>query len=174
MKYINIKRYKFSTIFKNINFKRYGGILANVAEFVIFIIEHVFSRIYKSFNFTRHHFLKTYNNINFKKYNFLKILKLVYIERYVFKKIYKYLDIIRFNFTKITKYIDIRRLNFTKIIKYLNLKTYNINRLKKINFISSKFFILHLPGLGRVPCRHGKTEKTAGINRSRRVHMERI
>ena len=64
MKYFNIKRNKFSTIFKNINFKRYERILANVAEFVIFIIECVFSGIYKSFNFIRYHFLKTYNNIS--------------------------------------------------------------------------------------------------------------
>jgi len=49
MKYINFKRFKFSTIFKNINFKRYERILADVAEFVIFIIEYVFSKIYKNF-----------------------------------------------------------------------------------------------------------------------------
>ena len=64
MKYFNIKRNKFSTIFKNINFKRYERILANVAEFVIFIIEYVFSRIYRKFNYIRHHFLKTYNKID--------------------------------------------------------------------------------------------------------------
>ena len=74
MKYFNFKRFKFSTIFKNINFKRYERILANVAEFVIFIIEYVFSSIYKSFNFIRHYFLKTYNNIDFKKYNFDVVL----------------------------------------------------------------------------------------------------
>ena len=87
MKYFNIKRNKFSTIFKNINFKRYERILAHVAEFVIFIIEYVFSRIYKSFNFIRHYFLKTYNNIDFKKYNF--------------SRIYRYIDIKKFNFFKI-------------------------------------------------------------------------
>jgi len=75
MKYINFKRFKFSTIFKNINFKRYERILTHVAEFVIFIIEYVFSGIYKNFNFIRRYFLKTYNNIDFKKYNFSRIFK---------------------------------------------------------------------------------------------------
>jgi len=88
MKYINFKRFKFSTIFKNINFKRYERILAHVAEFVIFIIEYVFSRIYKSFNFIRHHLLKTYNNINFKKYNFSKIYRYLNIKKYKYVPVY--------------------------------------------------------------------------------------
>ena len=124
MKYINFKRFKFSTIFKNINFKRYERILAHVAEFVIFIIEYVFSRIYKSFNFIRHYFLKTYNNIDFKKYNF--------------SRIFKFVDLRRF-------YFDIRRSDFRKLTKYLNPKTYNINLIKNIDLISSKFVFIHLP-----------------------------
>ena len=124
MKYINFKRFKFSTIFKNINFKRYERILANVVEFIIFIIEYVFSRIYKSFNFIRHYFLKTYNNIDFKKYNF--------------SRIFKFVDLRRFHF-------DIRRSDFRKLTKYLNPRTYNINRLRKIKLISSKVLLLHLP-----------------------------
>jgi len=88
MKYINFKRFKFSTIFKNINFKRYERILAYVAEFVIFIIGYVFSRIYKGFNFIRRYFLKTYNNIDFKKYNFSRIIKFEALRRLDFKKIY--------------------------------------------------------------------------------------
>ena len=138
MKYINFKRFKFSTIFKNINFKKYERILAHVAEFVIFIIEYVFSRIYKSFNFIRHYFLKTYNNIYFKKYNFSRIFKFVDFRRLDFKKIYKYLDLRRF-------YFDIRRSDFRKLTKYLNPKTYNINLIKNIDLISSKFVFIHLP-----------------------------
>ena len=138
MKYINFKRFKFSTIFKNINFKRYERILAHVAEFVIFIIEYVFSRIYKSFNFIRHYFLKTYNNIDFKKYNFSRIFKFEALRRLDFKKIYKYLNFRRF-------YFDIRRFDFRKLTKYLNPKTYNINLIKNIDLISSKFVFIHLP-----------------------------
>ena len=117
MKYFNFKRFKFSTIFKKINFKRYERIPAYVAEFVISIIEYVFSRIYKSFNFIGHHFLKTYNNINFKKYNFYRI----------------------------DRYINIKRLDFTKVVKYLKSKRYYIYRIKRINFVTSKFLFFHLP-----------------------------
>ena len=124
MKYINFKRFKFSTIFKNINFKRYERILTHVAEFVIFIIEYVFSGIYKNFNFIRRYFLKTYNNIDFKKYNF--------------SRIFKFVDLRRF-------YFDIRRPDFRKLTKYLNPKTYNINLIKNIDLISSKFVFIHLP-----------------------------
>ena len=138
MKYINFKRFKFSTIFKNINFKRYERILAYVGEFVIFIIEYVFSGIYKNFNFIRRYFLKTYNNIDFKKYNFSRIFKFEALRRLDFKKIYKYLDFRRFHF-------DIGRPDFRKLTKYLNPKTYNINRIKNIDLISSKFVFIHLP-----------------------------
>ena len=166
MKYINFKRFKFSTIFKNINFKRYVRILEHVVEFVIFIIEYVFSRIYKSFNFIRHHFLKIYNNIDFKKYNFFKIYIYPDLRRYNFFRIYRYIDIRRYNFSKIFKFVDLRRLDFKRIYKYLDLrrfyfdirrsdfrkltkylnpKTYNINRIKNIDLISSKFVFIHLP-----------------------------
>jgi len=138
MKYINFKRFKFSTIFKNINFKRYERILTHVAEFVIFIIEYVFSGIYKNFNFIRRYFLKTYNNIDFKKYNFSRIFKFEALRRLDFKKIYKYLNFRRF-------YFDIRRFDFRKLTKYLNPKTYNINLIKNIDLISSKFVFIHLP-----------------------------
>ena len=138
MKYINFKRFKFSTIFKNINFKRYERILTHVAEFVIFIIEYVFSGIYKNFNFIRRYFLKTYNNIDFKKYNFSRIFKFEALRRLDFKKIYKYLNFRRF-------YFDIRRFDFRKLTKYLNPKTYNINHIKNIDLISSKFVFIHLP-----------------------------
>ena len=86
MKYINIKRYKFSTIVKNFN---------------------------------------TYGD------NFLKIFKFIDFKKYDFKKIYKHLDI--------------RKYKITKIIKFFDPRIYNVNRLKKINFLNSKFLLLHLP-----------------------------
>ena len=139
MKYINFKRFKFSTIFKNINFKRYKRILADVAEFVISIIEYVFSKIYKSFNLIRHHFLKTYNNINFKKYNFSRIYRYIYIRRYNFIKIYKYFNYKKYKYfftylfiffifsifiyLSLPWFFNYDRLNLEKIVcKELNLK----------------------------------------------------
>ena len=145
MKYINFKRFKFSTIFKNINFKRYVRIPAHVAEFVIFIIKYVFSRIYKGFNFIRHHFLKTYSNIDFKRYKFSTIVKKFNTLGNNFLKIFKLIDFKKYDLIKIYKYPGIRSFSFTKIIKYFDLKIYNISRLKKINFISSKFLLFHFP-----------------------------
>ena len=138
MKYFNIKRNKFSTIFKNINFKRYERILANVAEFVIFIIEYVFSRIYRKFNYIRHHFLKTYNKIDFKKYNFSRIYRYIKIRRYNFSKIFKFVDLKRLNFNKAYKYLDIRRLNFYKRSKKIILINY---KYLSIYFVAFVIFI---------------------------------
>ena len=138
MKYFNIKRNKFSTIFKNINFKRYERILANVAEFVIFIIEYVFSRIYRNFNYIRHHFLKTYNKIDFKKYNFSRIYRYIEIRRYNFSKIFKFVDLKRLNFNKAYKYLDIRRLNFYKRSKKIILINY---KYLSIYFVAFVIFI---------------------------------
>ena len=135
MKYINFKRFKFSTIFKNINFKRYERILAHVAEFVIFIIEYVFSGIYKNFNFIRHHFLKTYNNIDFKKYNFSRIYRYIEIRRYNFSKIFKFVDLKRLNFNKAYKYLDIRRLNFYKRSKKIILINYKYLSIYFVTFV---------------------------------------
>ena len=138
MKYFNIKRNKFSTIFKNINFKRYERILANVAEFVIFIIEYVFSRIYRKFNYIRHHFLKTYNKIDFKKYNFSGIYRYIKIRRYNFSKIFKFVDLKRLNFNKTYKYFDIRRLDFYKKSKKIILINY---KYLSIYFVAFVIFI---------------------------------
>ncbi len=90
MKYINIKRYKFSTILKNIN-----------------------TAIVKNFNRLGS--------------NFLKIAKLVNHKQYDFKKI--------------AEYFDPRKYNIRRIIP----RTYNIRRIIKFKFISSKFFLYHLP-----------------------------
>ena len=119
MKYINFKRYKFSTIFKNINFKRYEGILADVAEFVIFIIAYVFSGIYKNFNFSR-------------------IYRYIDIRRYNFSKIFKFVDLKRLNFNKAHKYLDIRRLDFYKKSKKIILINY---KYLSIYFVAFVIFI---------------------------------
>ena len=72
MKYINFKRFKFSTILKYINFQRYS-----------------FSKIYKYFDFKRYNFLKFYKHFNFKRFNFTKIYNYFDYKTYNFSKIYK-------------------------------------------------------------------------------------
>lgn len=88
MKYINIKRYKFSTIFKNFN---------------ALIVKNFKTLIVKNFKTLLPNVLKIFKFINLKKYDL--------------KKIYKYLDIRRFNFTKIIKYFDSRTYNIRRLDK---------------------------------------------------------
>jgi len=79
MKYINFKRYKLSTFFKNINLKRYN-----------------FSKIRKHINIPRYDFNKIFKLFDFRAYNFSKILKYFDWKRYKPSNIYKL-----FNFKKI-------------------------------------------------------------------------
>ena len=81
MKYINFKRYKFSTIFKNINFRRYN-----------------FSRIYKFIDFRRYNFSKIYKYANLTRYRHI----LFYLVFFVFVSIFVYLSIPAFfNYDKL-------------------------------------------------------------------------
>ena len=83
--------------------------------------------------------------INFKRYKFSTIFKNINFRRYNFSEIFKYVDFRRLDFKKVYKYFNIRRFDFTKFSKYLNPKTYDISRIKNIDFISSKFLLIHLP-----------------------------
>jgi len=70
MKYINIKRYKFSTILKDINFKRYN-----------------FSKVSKYIDFKRVNFRKFNKYVDIKGINFKKAYKYLDIRKYNFHKI---------------------------------------------------------------------------------------
>ena len=99
----------------------------------------------KYINFKRYKFSTIFKNINFRRYNFSEIFKYVDFRRLDFKKVYKYLYFIRIDLKKIYKYFNIRRFDFTKFSKYLNPNTYDISSIKNIDFISSKFLLIHLP-----------------------------
>ena len=71
MKYIKFKRYKFSTIIKNIHSARYK-----------------FYRIYKLINLRKYNFSGIYNYIDPRRYNFSKIYKYLNIKRYKYIQIY--------------------------------------------------------------------------------------
>ena len=88
MKYINFKRYKFSTIVKKLN-----TILLNLNSFLRVLINGYLYPFFKSI-------------IKSLRHNFLKIFKFISYEGNSLKKIYRYLDIKRFNFRNITKYAD--------------------------------------------------------------------
>ena len=99
----------------------------------------------KYINFKRYKFSTIFKNINFRRYNFSEIFKYVDFRRLDFKKVYKYLYFIRIDLKKVYKYFNIRRFDFTKFSKYLNPNTYDISSIKNIDFISSKFLLIHLP-----------------------------
>ena len=73
MKYINFKRYKFFTIFKNIKLKRYN-----------------FLKIFNYLDITRYNFSKAFNYLDIRRYNFSRFLMIFDIRRYNFAKVYKY------------------------------------------------------------------------------------
>ena len=83
--------------------------------------------------------------INIKRYKFSTIAKNFNTIVVSFFKIFKFIDIKRYNFRRIFKYVNFERFNFIKITNYLKLKSYNVISIKKINFTSSRFLILHLP-----------------------------
>jgi len=84
MKYINFKRFKFSTILKNINFRRY-----NFSKIFKFVDPRRldFKNIYKYLDFIRIDFKKFYKYLDFRKFN---------------------IDIRRSDFTKLIKYLNPR------------------------------------------------------------------
>ena len=91
MKYINFKRYKFSTVVKNINTIVYDFL--KIFKFID-LKRYNFRKIYKYLDFGRNHFRKAYKYFNFRSYNF--------------RKIYKYLDFRRYDFYRIDKKINFK------------------------------------------------------------------
>ena len=84
MKYINFKRFKFSTILKNINFRRYN-----------------FSKIFKFVDPRRLDFKNIYKYLDFIRIDFKKFYKYLDLRRFN-------IDIRRSDFTKLAKYFNPR------------------------------------------------------------------
>ena len=66
MKYINFKRYKFSTIFKNVNLKRYQ-----------------FLKIFDFIDFSTFNFKKVYKYLDIKRFGFIKFAKYLNSRTYI-------------------------------------------------------------------------------------------
>ena len=104
MKYINFKRYKFSTVLKNINTIIYDFL--KIFKFIGFK-RYSFRKIYKYLDFGSNHFRKAYKYFDFRSYNF--------------RKIYKYLDFGRYDFYRIDKKIKIK--NYKHLSIYFIIST---------------------------------------------------
>lgn len=85
MKFFNYKRYKFSTIFKNISIKRY-----NFQKLLKYLYYKDFSylKINKYISLKRFNYSKLYKYIDPRSYNYLKLYKLINFKNY------KYITII--------------------------------------------------------------------------------
>ena len=120
MKYINFKRFKFSTILKYINFQRYN-----------------FSKIFKYFDL--YNFSKIFNY--FDLYNFSKISKYFDLKRYSFFKFYRYFNFKRFYFPKINKYFNYKTYNFSKIYRQINFNKFRNVPFYFFGLIFFSFFV---------------------------------
>ena len=85
MKYIDFKRYKFSTILKNIHLRRYN-----------------FLKINRYLNYKRYNFRSFYNSLKFHTY--------LNYKRYNFRSLYKYFDIRQYKLPKIYRYINYKKI----------------------------------------------------------------
>ena len=140
-KIVDIRRYNFSKIYKNINFRRYKYILIKTAYFFTLITKYIFFGIYKSIHFISNYFLRIYKNIDFKrlKHNLvLAIGSVVFFVKYIFSRIYKINNLRRFNFSRIYKINNLRRFNFSRIYNSINLRRFNF--LKVYKFDDFKIF----------------------------------
>ena len=107
MKYINFKRYKFSTILKNINLRRYN-----------------FLKVNRYLNYINRY-------LNYKRYNFRSFYKYFDIRQYKLPKIYRYI-----NYKKI-KIIPLYIFGFAIISAFIYLCipiffTYDKSKFEKV------------------------------------------
>ena len=115
MKYINFKRYKFSTVLKKID-----------------TIKHNFLGFFKFINVRRYNFKRILRYLNFKGYSFYLIAKKINFKKYTYQPIYFLFSVILVGFFK---FINVRRHNFRRILRHLDFKGHFFNLIpKKINF----------------------------------------
>ena len=83
--------------------------------------------------------------MNFKRYKFSTAIKSFNTAIYNFLKNFKFLDPRKYDLKKFFKYISFKKFNLDKIRKYSRLDTYKFSNLKRVNLLSSDFFVIHLP-----------------------------
>ena len=129
MKFFNYKRHKFSTIFKNISFKR-----------------SIFNFYFKYFQSKFHNLIKMNGYTNLKNLNFSKLFKHIDTRRFNFSKLYRHINFRRFNFSILYKYIDPRRFNFSKLYKLIDFKVYKYIKISvPISILLLIFIYFSLP-----------------------------
>ena len=115
MKYIDLKRFKFVTILKKINFNNVYTILLKKINF-----KNIYSIVIKKLNF------KNIYNIILKKLSFINIYNTI---------------LKKFNFNAIYKSIIIKKNNFIRLFKFIRNKKYKYNVAYFFVFIFLSIFI---------------------------------
>jgi hypothetical protein len=129
MKFFNYKRHKFSTIFKNISFKR-----------------SVFGFYFKYFQSKLRNLIKMNGYTNLKNLNFFKLFKHIDTRRFNFSKLYRHINSRSPNVLKLYKYIDPRSFSFSKLYKHIDPRRFNFSKLYKlINFKGYKYIKISVP-----------------------------
>ena len=114
MKYIDLKRFKFATILKKINFNNVYTTLIKKINF-----KNIYNTIVKEINFN-----SIYKRINIRKNNFIKLFKFTHIKRYKFNVVYFF----AFGFLSIFIYLSVPYFyDYNKLkIKDLICEEYNL------------------------------------------------
>jgi hypothetical protein len=129
MKFFNYKRYKFSTIFKNISFKRYN-----------------FKKIFKYLYPKDLSYFKINKYVNLRSFDISRLYKYIDLKNYRFLKLHKYTNPRNYNYSKIYKYINPVSYNYSKLYKFINLKNYRyILIFTPVVILSSIFIYLSIP-----------------------------
>jgi len=141
----DFKRFKFSTISKNINRIRdiFSSIYKNIrtiSGYIVDFLSYIFDAINKNFKFILMDvFPRISKNIRTISGYIVDFLS------YIFYKINKSIKFIIYDFLKINNLVRLRRLDFKKVYKYLNIRRYNFYRInKKINLTNYKYVPIYL------------------------------
>ena len=123
MKYLNFKRYKFSTALKKIYLWR-----AN------------FSKIYKKIDYRGYNFNKVYKYVDFRRYNIAKINKFFNIKKYKYIPVYifSFTFLIFFVYLSIPIFFKYDKSFIEKFCKNQNIKCFIEGRIKYTFFPSPR------------------------------------
>ena len=74
-------------------------------------------------------------------------MKYINFKRFKFSTAVKSFDNLIYNFSKILKLLNFKKPDLTNFFKYFAIRKYDLSKLKKANFINTKFLFFHLPAI---------------------------
>ena len=133
MKFFDYKRYKFSTIFRNISFKRY-----NFQK----ILKYLYPKDLNYFNINKYNHLrrfylsKFYKYTDFRSYRFKKFLKYINPKNYNYSKLYKFINFKNYKYVLVFTPVVI----LSSVFIYLSIPIfYDFDKLKLESLVCKGF-----------------------------------